>query len=74
MPKVVGSGHRRSGLGLLCVVPEVPSSPDASRVICLRFGCFGATGVPWLGITLLFDPLLGLGEGVFSSSIRLLDV
>ena len=53
------------GFGL-CVVPEVPSDPDASRVICLRLGCFGATGVPWLGITLLFDPLLGLGEGFFS--------
>ena len=52
------------GLGL-CVVPEVPSDPDASRVICLRFGCFGAIGVPWLGIILLFDPLLGLGRGFF---------
>ena len=57
----------RLGLGLrLYVVPEVPSDPDASRVICLRLGCFGATGVPWLGITLLLDPLLVVGEGVFS--------
>ena len=30
----------------LYVVPEVPSDPDASSVVCLRFGCFGAIGVP----------------------------
>ena len=43
--RIICSQGLELGLGL-CVVPEVPSNPDASSVGCLRFDCFGAIGVP----------------------------